>query len=478
METTDKGEQDIPFLSLSNTPNVSFSELALLCAEYLSLSACNAVDRVKSCADSIIINAHTQWVEAIVHESMVSMRRNLRNELGIRRQTDVSSSIAQLGTTDDTISTSESLLSRAAEPTNNTCHTAAGYKAHWKVTLIELDDADTGSKVQEKLLIPCRISTALQDFMFSCNHHANYTMLSADTMQRLPVCLTFIPAAAGAAGALSDNSQASQGINHGRLVDSVSSSMRSHAIRSGLSIYTDLVKSNIFTELTENAIEDVALQLVFDLMVCVQATTELSSVAQANGDQALMEAMSIITKELRACIIQWESFTDAVNYQLIRPALTESALDYSKKVSLLNPLFFPKSANSLARSSDSGSMSMAPPLLPSGSNQKQTQQPSAYLSPTSARFGLLPLPVSTQSILTGSHSSQNNQTSRGHSRNAVPFATPDSKGDRTKTGAVSSGESALNQLQQQSQSAAGSLRKGIMTGLGNLLGGTVGANDK
>ena len=198
-------------------------------------------------------------------------------------------------------------------------------------------------------------------------------------------------------------------------------------------------------------IENIATQVIFDLLVCKGIFGNLTSD---------VKSVSASLSKLKKQIEDWQDILDPVNAQLIVPALETKTSDYLSRVHLI----FPGLRKSLSTNLTSGSSSQ--PATSSSAVE------GVFTSSISSRFSLLPLPMMTSS----SSSSQG-------SRVGPNLSTRDRDRDRDAQSSNDSNNSIGSNLQKGIASAASSTSmsaaSSFIGGLGNMtnfgsLGGFLG----
>lgn len=339
---------NIPFLSPRLSPSLNFNEFALLCAHLMSASACSPVERLKSCFDETLSLAHSQWAKRAVAVYTASFSSGLTGELGgVDADTDTHS-----GPT-------------STSPQSQT--KLASFKSTWKQVWVELDAADSSESSREQVALPTYVCASLANFLFSLSHCAACSLLSVDTVQQLPSADLFAPLAP-----LPSNDEEEKKVPVSRMAHFASSQLYEVAISTVADTYSALLDKAASTACLSD--EDVALQVVFDLMACVA----LEARCGLEGSRSLSR-----------CLSGWRARLDPINAEILTPMLTAASEQFSQKTHLLLP--------GLQRHRDGA----APvPVAAASSSQAAMNSNASAISglfplSASSRFSLLPLPMST-----------------------------------------------------------------------------------
>ena len=340
---------NIPFLSPRLSPSLNFNEFALLCAHLMSASACSPVERLKSCFDETLSLAHSQWAKRAVAVYTPSFSSGLSGELG-GVDADTGSPDTPPGPT------STAILSQTK---------LASFKSTWKQVWVELDAADSTENSREQVALPTYVCASLANFLFSLGHCAACSLLSVDTVQQLPSADLFAPLSP-----LPSNDEEESKAPVSRMAHYASTQLYEIAISTVADTYSALLDRAASTACLSD--EDVALQVVFDLMACVALEARCG-----------LEA----SPSLSRCLSGWRARLDPINAEILTPMLTAASEQFSQKTHLLLP--------GLKRHREG-----AVPVAHASSSQAAMNSNASAISglfplTASSRFSLLPLPMST-----------------------------------------------------------------------------------
>lgn len=419
-------------LSPTGTPTVTVSELALLCPDILRSEECSPVQRLQLCCDDIVIYSCTRWAEQLAEELGTAMSGQLLSEYDLHAATIV----------------------RPGSGSDGAVHgsSISEIKCNWGPITVELQDADSDSITHEKMLIPVQSSYALTDLLFKANHRIGNSILSVDTTQTLPDLLL----SRWNNGVNGVSSTADRSHSLSRLVNFTIRSTQLQVLRLLHNVYKDL-STLVTDQFSGNVLEDVALQILFDVMVCESICKDV--VGAENRRAAELGSLLSDFKEL---VLHYQGLVDPINLQLIRSSLNTAVVDFTKKIKLLL-------SNFRVAAGESGDS--AEPLSPTAAKSKAVH--TQFLAPSCNRFALLPLPVSTQAIISGANvgksmysaSKSSFRTKAGGGAAANSSISPVTIEESASTGA-----SSISTASIAAATGLGNVRKGIMSSLGNFLG--------
>ena len=416
----------IPFLSPRLSPSLNFNEFALLCAHLMSASACSPVERLKSCFNETLSMAHTQWAKRVVAIYTPSLTAGLIAELGTPTKEDANSPVG--------------LVSHVLTQSN-----IAPFKSTWKQVWVELDPltdssqenpADLESSNREQVALPTSICSSLATFLFSLSHTAACSLLSVDTVHQLPPADLFTSTPLILEDGRDDRIEFVD-----RIAYFASTALYSMAISATVNAYSHLLKKANSSSEKKLSEEDVALQVVFDLMVC-----------EGLGDRCGVDSLD----DLRECAAGWRARLDPINAEILVPLLTAASEQFALKNHLLlpglrKPKEVPVSANAVAVSSSSSLAAI---------NSNASAISGLFPVTAASRFSLLPLPMST-------HFQGSSWVERDKERSSFTVE----KADDYSGFAPKSLLSGLS-LSQQQQTHAEQLGKSLISTWGTFLGQT------
>jgi hypothetical protein len=356
----DDQSTNIPFLSGRFTPSLNFNEFALLCAHLMSPLACCPVERLKSCFDETLSTCHTLWAERVVLTLAPSLSSSLATELG--NIVDNVKSVAINGS---------DLMSQGRTQHNST--QMAPFRSTWKQEWVELDydnDNDSDERHREQVSIPTLACTSLSAFLFTLSHSIACSLLSVDTVQQLPPVDIFPPSPLPKES-YGDREMEKDPVN--RIALHASTVLYSIALTTIANTYSTLLRDSGSSS-SQPGDEDVALQALFDLMVC-------DSLADRCG--------LAVPKTLRICMAGWRARLDPINAEILVPLLVTASEQFSSKSHLLLPgLRQPKEITTPTPIDLTSSTPLA-------SDSNATAIFGLFPPTPACRFSLLPLPMST-----------------------------------------------------------------------------------
>lgn len=496
-DSTGNTAVDFPFLSPIFTPTVTFAELALLCAHLLTVEGCDPVRRLVVSADRIINSAHSTWASTLVRAQSAILLQGLSVELGIQQQKSTlalhSVPGASTSITDRIKDSSPSASARSVM--------RSSFKAQWTSASIEMLDPETDATVQERLLVPSHTSASLLDFLFNVNHRLCACVVSMDTVQQLPPSMH-----ASSLTDITDDRESTGGNDPSVncLLGFSSATVQLNILQSIVKIYKGL-QDSVSSALSGDTLEDVSLQIVFDLLVCQRLAESLDRsklLSVAHNDHC-----SQLRAQLVAQVSSWRENIDPVNAELMLPVLTSAASTFADKVGMLAPARLSVGDAEDHASDSNGGVTGNNKMLFSSMPSKpalgvQTTMLGSFISSQPPRFALLPLAVSTTAILSSSNpksksfvpfspssASKGGKDKAGFGRSSTAGSA--SRGTTSSTGPSKLGGAGdLTGLGPEAAASAnavgnfsvasgsGSIRRGIMSSLGNLLGGGTSSGDR
>jgi hypothetical protein len=341
---------NIPFLSPRLSPSLNFNEFALLCAHLMSASACSPVERLKSCFDETLSFAHSQWAKRAVAVYTPSFSSGLSGELG-GGDADIDKPSGPATTSASTAPQTQTKL--------------ASFKSTWKQVWVELDAADSAESNREQVALPTYVCASLANFLFSLSHCAACSLLSVDTVQQLPSGDLFAPLAP-----LPSSEEEERKVPVSRMAHYASTQLYEIAICTVADTYSALLDRAASTACLSD--EDVALQVVFDLMACVALEARCG-----------LE----VSRSLSRCLSGWRARLDPINAEILTPMLTTASEQFSQKTHLLLPGLRRHREGTVAVPAASSSQAAM--------NSNASAISGLFPLSASSRFSLLPLPMST-----------------------------------------------------------------------------------
>jgi hypothetical protein len=447
-DSNSSNQTGIPFLSPAAAPTITFSELALLCPDILVSEACDPTRKLKSCCDNVTGYAYTRWAEVVTEDLAYEMCKKLWVELDI--------------------AATASKTPMASPNANDTGSAAAvrmisEMKSHWAPVVVDLVDPDTDTTVHEMFLIPVLSTFALKYFLYNVNHRLSHSVLSVDTTQRLPEFFSDTTTAGGN----SDDS-----VIVGRLAGYTIHITQVQVLKVLSNVYKDLATA-VSERLTGSDLEDCALQVLFDVMIC-----EHISRSSAKRDSSLGK----LAREFRDLVNTWQGHVDPINLQLIQSSIDNALGVFIKKIELLLSHFKPSRISAL--SDDAADKSASPGKA---GKSKQSGTSSQFLAASCNRFALLPLPVSTQAIISGATGTGHGLygKSKGSGSRAAGTGAAGKTGNGKAVGGAGSNTSPLT-IDESSAAqatiggglATSMIRKGLISSLGNYWTGGYGGTEK
>jgi hypothetical protein len=261
------------------------------------------------------------------------------------------------------------------------------FKSNWQSQSVEMDTNELGEPIKEELSMPTVASSALINFLFNINRVVSASMLSIDTIQRLPPFDALLPLDAN-----NTNDQQQKITNKiDRLAQYVFTNINNLVFKSIANAYTVVLRdaSSIRTNSTA-WLEDCSLQVTFDLMVCLGVSVRCG--------------ITTLPKPLRLCISGWRSKLDPINAELMTPLLTSLSTSYARKTYLLFPGHVAppkgtKDTNSYTNSATNGDINSD--IKATNANKSVNRNDSngifsnsLFNTAPSSRFALLPLCIS------------------------------------------------------------------------------------
>lgn len=355
------------------------------------------------------------------------------------------------------------------------------FRHSWCSATVEMNDGDDlESIVKEILRVPTQVTATILELLFQINSKVSSSTISVDTVERLPVWSDILnsdnasrptgdidsPGTAGDSYLLGLMTRGVSGskpdeLNPGdeqmvaRLGSFVGSSIQTLAVKEIVALFRSLRARILLSPLDAAVLEDISVQAIFDLIVC-------KNVCPRNTGTSPDALVQSVNDEISG----WQSHLDPINAELLLPLLYASAETYASKIELLIPRVAPGRSSSPV---DSAARNSTTPLVSPGDIPKEMV--GVFPSKFSHRFGLLPLSISSQAMSGGSaHTATPSKTvSKPSKRDVLPTA----ESPRESAGA--------GQLKKEVKSTSASLdpvRRGLMSSLGNLLGGSSAAADK
>lgn len=302
---------------------LTFSEFALLSASILPdpPSVLVPVARLQSSLDLVIDAAHSTWARGIVDHLSKGLKEAVVADLAI-----------------------DALLSTSSVPPL--------YKNTWREKRVFLDEGEGGQEgYSEVMCYPTRTSGSLSRLFFKAVAALNTSVVSADTLHRLP----------------NDISSEDKGLRIVSLTDHASGAIFTALGVAVLSVYDAIqVETNRSSERLAVAVaskyKEYSIQAIYDILVSetlLKKFTNLPTVAYAD------------------VAADWKERLDPVDEALIAPILQESAQEYIARSKFLLP------------GSSSGPISTSAPK-DDGRSEMQ-----GIFGETATRFALLPLAFST-----------------------------------------------------------------------------------
>ena len=377
--------------------------------------------------------AHTQWAKRVVAVYTPSLTSGLTAELGCQLST------CTRADTDSYAALVASALSQAK---------VAPFRSTWKEVWVELDPfadsspeglSDPGPSSREQVSLPTSICSSLAIFFFSLSHAAACSLLSVDTVQQMPP-----PDLFSSTPLILENDSGERIESVGRIAHYASAKLYSIALSAVVDAYSMLLKRAASSTEKVLSEEDVALQAVFDLMVC-----------DALGVRCGIEDLGV----LRDCAASWRARLDPINAEILMPLLTAASEQFALKNHLLLPgLRVPKviPVSDIAVAFPSSSMAAI--------NSNSSAVSGIFPVAAASRFSLLPLPMST-------HFQGSSWVDRDRDRERERNSFTAEKAEFYSGFAAKSLLSGLA-LSQQQQNHAEQLGKSLISTWGTFLGQT------
>ena len=313
----------LSFMRSITNATLTFSEFALLSASILPdpSSVLVPIGRLQSSLDLVIDAAHSTWSKGIVDHLSKDLKNAVAADLAIDSVLDASS----------------------IQPL---------FKNTWREKRVFLDEGEGGAEgYSEVMCYPTRTSSSLSRLFFKAVAALNTSVVSADTLHRLP----------------NDTSSDDKALRIVSLTDHASNAIFTALGIAVLSVYDSIqIETNRSSERLAVAValkyKDYSVQAIYDILVSetlLKKFTNLPTVAYAD------------------VAADWKERLDPVDEALIAPLLLESAQEYIARSKFLLP------------GSSSGSISF------STTQDESNSEVQGSFGETVSRFTLLPLAFST-----------------------------------------------------------------------------------
>ncbi len=372
------------YLHPSVSPSFSFNEFVLVCNNLIHEDESHPLSRFRVCIDDIIKASHDTWSIALIDT--------------LKKKLDLSMRLELLGidTVFDGTIKPENLFGKAYEMSSTLSSeekkklcikkfnvTNRKLKSSWVKETLEMED----------VMVPTGLSASLSEFLFSISKQSSGSLLSVDTIQEMPMYTIFDtspPSSSSSGGSIGD-----KGERNSRLADEGLYSVLSNAISIIASHYNALRKDVDDLVSAQKAklrkdrgikqprqkepisIDDVALQVIFDLLVCEGIFGKL---------RTLSRAVSQKVGALNDCLEGWQDAVDPVNAQLLLPLMKTKTTSYLSRIHLIFP--------GLSHGLNASSMNNA--NTTSSNDATTSNAVSGFFSESpSSRFSLLPLALTT-----------------------------------------------------------------------------------
>lgn len=319
------------YLHPSVSPSLSFNEFVLICNNMIHELESKPLDRFRLCIDEVIKATHDTWSMSLIDTFKKKLDLSMRLELlGIDAVFDGTIKPESLFGKAYEMSSTLSLDEKKKLCTKKFNITNRKLKSSWVKESLEMED----------VMVPTGISASLSEFLFSISKQSCGSLLSIDTIQEMPMYSIFDSTSS------SSSSSGDVGDRGSRLADQGMMSVLSHSISVIAAHYNALKKDVNDLASAQKAklrkdrgikqprqkelisIDDVALQAIFDLLVCEGIFGKMKTESRSFSQKV---------REMNDCLEEWQDAVDPVNAQLLLPLLKTRTTAFLSRIHLIFP---------------------------------------------------------------------------------------------------------------------------------------------
>jgi len=427
-------------LGVRSTPSLTYSELVLICgSQLLAIDNHRSLERSQLLLDQLVGLTHVCFAVGVVQQHSRGLQEAIAAELCFHH-IQPSHSVRQ----EESMGGKQRLASEVKL-----------FKLTWQSRWVDLDGPGSGDgdgfltdSNRECLLVPSACTAAVAGFLCELNQQVAVSLVSVDCLQRLQVRLPpphsgggeeevdmdglleeegrvekseHSPLAALCAGVVPAAVEQQWFVSLFDLTSQLVIQLASHQVYSAYSHHLAQIKASPYKAASADILEEAALQVMFDLLVCQALTTAADRTESPPNPY-------------RAFMAQWRTYLDPITAELMLPLLAEASATYATRTGLLYPSLGhanpPTPLGTATGDTPHLKNPSSPEVLLQAVFPQQQSRPSSSSSSTSSassssssftvRFALLPLAISTQPTPLTATNADNATTASSSSTSSKP----------------------------------------------------------